>query len=425
MSPMKPISSNDLARLATPAADEVSPTATSELRAAHTATAEDAIRVSDAVPAQTEAYAATPDKPGPGSSGAAKAEAPSRNLLRLAIPLAAIAVVVTLVLVTSFRWEAWVGAAGVQTTDNATVHAEMSTLSARVSGNVRRVAVQDFQHVKAGDLLMEIEPADYDAVVAQAEAKVAAAQAELDILEDQKAHQRAVIVQAEAQNQSARARELEMRQERKRQETLLRGGLAGTKQRVEKATAAHDTASSDLAASEATIETQRRQLEVLNQQRGLLSANLRGAQADLAAAQLRLSYTRIIAPVDGIVGERQVQEGDYVNVGTNLIAVVPLPNVYVVANYKETQLTNVTSGQSVEVTIDMFPGMVLRGRVTRLSPASGATFALLPPDNATGNFTKVVQRIPVRIEFDPGQPLVEQLRPGMSVVTRIVTGGAA
>jgi membrane fusion protein (multidrug efflux system) len=333
--------------------------------------------------------------------------------------------VVTLVLVTSAHWDAWVGAAGAQTTDNATVHAEMTTLSARVSGNVRRVAVQDFQRVKAGELLMEIEPADYDAVVAQAEANVAAAQAELEILENQKAYQRAIIIQAEAQHQSARARELETKQEWNRQKALLAGGLAGTKQKVEQATSAHDTARSVLAASEATIETQRRQLEVLMRQRDLLSAKLRGAQADLAAAQLRLDYTRIVAPFDGVVGERQVQEGDYVNVGANLIAVVPLPNVYVVANYKETQLTHVASGQPVEVTVDMFPGLVLRGRVARLSPASGATFALLPPDNATGNFTKVVQRIPVRIEFDPGQPLVEQLRPGMSVVTRIMTGDAA
>jgi membrane fusion protein, multidrug efflux system len=444
---------NDLARLGSLAEGEVFPAVLSEPRAAHAppapskaqyptagdlriadealtrgkaaTTASNEIRAANAAPAQTEARSAAPDKPGAGSPGAATATAPSRSLRRLTIPLAAIAVVVTLVLVTSARWDAWVGAAGVQMTDNATVHAEMTTLSARVSGNVRRVAVQDFQRVRAGELLMEIEPADYDAVVAQAEANVAAAQAELDILENQKAHQRAVIVQAEAQHQSALARELEARQERKRQEALLRGGLAGTQQRVEQATAAHDTASSVLAASEATIETQRRQLEVLNRQRGLLSAKLRAAQADLAAAQLRLSYTRIVAPFDGVVGERQVQESDYVNVGTNLIAVVPLPNVYVVANYKETQLTHVTSGQPVEVTVDMFPGLVLRGRVARLSPASGATFALLPPDNATGNFTKVVQRIPVRIEFDPGQPLVEQLRPGMSVITRIVTGGAA
>ena len=238
-------------------------------------------------------------------------------------------------------------------------------------------------------------------IVAQAEANVAAARAALDNLENQKAHQRAAIAQAEAQRLSALARVLETRQERERQDTLLRGGVAGTRQRLEQATAAHDTASAALAASEATIEAQRRQLDVLNGQEGLLSAKLRAAQADLATARLRLGYTRIVAPFDGVVGERRVQESDYVDVGTNLIAVVPLPNVYVVANYKETQLAHVTPGQPVEVTVDMFPGTVLHGRVARLSPASGSTFALLPPDNATGNFTKVVQRIPVRIEFDP------------------------
>jgi membrane fusion protein (multidrug efflux system) len=126
-----------------------------------------------------------------------------------------------------------------------------------------------------------------------------------------------------------------------------------------------------------------------------------------------------VAPFDGVVGERLVHEGNYVNIGTNLIAVVPLPDVYVVANYKETQLTHVTPSQAVDVTVGTFPNVVLHGRVARLSPASGATFALLPPDNATGNFTKVVQRIPVRIEFAPGQPLIEQLRSGMSVVTHI------
>src|SRR5262249_7668892 len=171
-------------------------------------------------------------------------------------------------------------------------------------------------------------------------------------------------------------------------------------------------------------EAQRRQLNVLNGQHALLSANVLAAEAALTTARLRLGYTRIVAPFDGVVGERRVNEGDYVNVGTMLIAVVPRPNVHVVANYKETQLTHVVPGQPVEVTVDMFQGAVLRGRVARLSPASGSSFALLPPDNATGNFTKVVQRIPVRIEFEPRQPLVEQLRPGMSVVTRIQVDGA-
>jgi membrane fusion protein (multidrug efflux system) len=375
-------------------------------------------RPADPAPTQAKTPPAAPDNAGTGT--------PSRSLRRLIIPLTAVAAAAALVLVTSGRWNAWVGAAAVQTTDNATVHAEMTRLSARVSGNIRRVAVRDFQHVKAGELLMEIEPADYDAIVDQAEASVAAAQAVLNNLENQKAHQRAVIGQAKAQRGSALARELETRQELERQDQLLRGGIAGTRQRLEQATAARDTASAALAATEATIEAQRSQLEVLNGEENLLRARLRASQADLTTAQLRLGYTRIVAPFDGVVGERLVQQGNHVNVGTNLIAVVPLPDVYVVANYKETQLTHVAPGQAVDVTVDTFPDVVLRGRVARLSPASGATFALLPPDNATGNFTKVVQRIPVRIEFDPGQPLVEQLRPGMSVVTHIqVARGAS
>jgi membrane fusion protein (multidrug efflux system) len=144
----------------------------------------------------------------------------------------------------------------------------------------------------------------------------------------------------------------------------------------------------------------------------------------LTAAKLRLGYTKIIAPFDGVVGQRQVQAGDYVNIGSNLIAVVPLPNVYVIANYKETQLTRVRPGQPVDITVDTFSGEKLRGRVARVAPASGSQFALLPPDNATGNFTKVVQRVPVRIEFDKDQPLLDRLLPGMSVVTRIHTNEA-
>ena len=151
------------------------------------------------------------------------------------------------------------------------------------------------------------------------------------------------------------------------------------------------------------------------------AADLEGAKATRAAARLRLGYTKITTPFDGVVGEREVQPGDYVNIGSNLIDVVPLPKVYVIANYKETQLTHVKPGQPVEVTVDSFPGERWRGRVERIAPASGSQFALLPPDNATGNFTKVVQRIPVRIQLDKGQPLLERLLPGMSVVTEIHT----
>jgi membrane fusion protein, multidrug efflux system len=172
------------------------------------------------------------------------------------------------------------------------------------------------------------------------------------------------------------------------------------------------------------IAAQRHQLDVLSGTKKERAADIAAAKATLAAARLKLGYTGITAPFDGVVGERQVQPHDYVNIGSDLINVVPLPNVYVMANYKETQLTRVKPGQPVDITVDSFPNEKLHGRVERISPASGSQFALLPPDNATGNFTKVVQRIPVRIQLDNNQPLLERLLPGMSVVTNINTGEA-
>lgn len=380
-------------------------------------------------PAAEAARAIAPQAPASTNddAGASARSRRGQTFSQLSIPVLGIGIAVALVLVTSVRWDGWVGAAAVQTTDNATVRAETTKVGARVSGNVLRVAVKDYQKVRAGDLLLQIDPADYEAAVAQAEASVSAARAALDNLANQKALQKAIIAQAEAQQIAATAREHVTRLERIRQNALDRGGLAGTKQRLEQATAEHQKAVADLAASEAARRAQSRQLDVLDGQEKVLKANLLAAEAALKTAKLRLSYTRIVAPFDGIVGEQLVHEGDYVNVGTNLIAIVPLPNVHVIANYKETQLTHVQPGQLVEITVDMFPGETLRGRVVSLAPASGATFALLPPDNATGNFTKVVQRIPVRIEFEPGQPLLARLRPGMSVVAsiRVSTSGNA
>jgi membrane fusion protein (multidrug efflux system) len=318
----------------------------------------------------------------------------------------------------TLRWDAWVGGAAVQTTNDAYVRAELTRLATRVAGEVRTVAVKDFQRVKAGDLLVEIDPADYEAQVAQADAGVAAAKAALDNLDNQVELQYATIAQAEAQRVSAEAREVEARQEQERQQVLTQT-QAGTRQKLEQAVADYAKAQADVRASRAVIAAQRHQLEVLAGTKKQRTADLLGAQAALAAARLRLGYTKIVAPFDGVVGERQVQPGDYVNIGSNLINIVPLPNVYVIANYKETQLTRVKPGQPVEITIDTFPDQTLRGQVERVSPASGSQFALLPPDNATGNFTKVVQRIPVRIMLDKDQPLLERLLPGMSAVTRI------
>jgi membrane fusion protein (multidrug efflux system) len=342
---------------------------------------------------------------------------------RFVIPLVAVLAAIGFIVLATVRWDAWVGSAAIQTTNDAYIRADLTQLSSRVSGEVLTVAVNDFQRVKAGDLLIQIDPADYEAQVAQAEAGVVGAQAALDNLANQIELQYATIAQAEAQQASAVAQDLEARQEEERQQSLTQT-QAGTRQRLEQATAAYAGSQANVRASRAQIAAQRHQLEVLSGTKQQRAADLQGAKAMLTAAKLKLGYTKIVAPFDGVVGQRQVQAGDYVNIGSNLIAVVPLPNVYVIANYKETQLTRVRPGQPVDITVDTFSGQRLHGRVGRVAPASGSQFALLPPDNATGNFTKVVQRVPVRIEFDKDQPLLEHLLPGMSVVTRIHTNEA-
>ncbi|MCB4770692.1 HlyD family secretion protein [Ancylobacter sp. Lp-2] len=341
------------------------------------------------------------------------------SLRRLLIPLAAILAVGGLLVYTNNRWSQWASEQPVQYTDDAYVRADVSTLSARISGNVLKVLVDDYQAVKAGQPLVEIDPADYQAVRDAAQAAVEGAQAALTNLRNQEELQRAVISQAEAQLVSAQAAEVEMSEEFTRQQTLVQGGIAGTEQKLQQATANLAKAQADVRSAQAAIEAQKRQLDVLTGQEGTLRASLDAANANLKTADLKLSYTQVSAPFDGIVGTRLVQIGDYVNVGTNLIAAVPIPNVYVIANFKETQLTHVAPGQKVDITVDTFPGQTLHGRVERISPASGSVFALLPPDNATGNFTKVVQRIPVRIAIEPGQALTDRLRAGMSVEAQI------
>lgn len=377
---------------------------------------------------QAGAGPTAPTGTGPSQTAAAVAAARAAALQRgawsrFAVPLFAVLVALGFIALATLRWDAWVGGATIQSTNDAYVRAELTRLSSRVAGEVLTVAASDFQRVKAGDLLVQIDPADYQAQVAQAEAAVAAAQAALDNLNNQVELQYATIAQAEAAQVAVAAEEVQARQEQERQQSLSQTE-AGTRQKFEQATAAYAKAQADVRASRAVIAAQKHQMEVLAGTKKQRAADVLGAQAALAAARLKLGYTRIVAPFDGVVGERQVQPGDYVNVGSNLINVVPLPNVYVIANYKETQLTRVKPGQSVDITVDSFPDEKLRGRVERISPASGSQFALLPPDNATGNFTKVVQRIPVRIQLDKNQPLLERLLPGMSVVTNIHTGDA-
>ena len=317
------------------------------------------------------------------------------------------------------NWDSWVGAAGTQWTDDATVQADLTPLSAQVAGRISAVPVGDFQLVRKGDLLAAIDDAPFQAAFDQADANVAAAEAAIANLKAQEHLQAANIGAASAQLEGNRATALRTRLEADRQRKLLATRIAGTEQAVEQANAAADLAAAQVMQSAAALEGARRQLDVQHTQEGQLAASLKAAQAAREVARINLGYTRITAPTDGMVGQRRVYPGQYVGIGTQVNALVPLAHLYIIANYKETQLAHVRAGQRAEIRIDTFPGVVLHGHVAAWSPATGAQFALLPPDNATGNFTKVVQRMPVKLLLDDDGGLGDRLRPGMSVETTI------
>jgi membrane fusion protein, multidrug efflux system len=321
----------------------------------------------------------------------------------------------------AYEWNWWVGAARDQRTDDAYLQADLTPLAAKSPGYVRSVPVQDFQRVKAGDLLVEIVDDDYRASLAQAQANVEAARTAIDNIKQQKVLQQALVKQAEATIDATQADLTRYHLEAVRQQDLLVTKFAGTEQLVEQAVDNEKHTAAVLELNRAQLDQQRQQLNVLGSQEQQAEAALKGQEAARDLAQIALGYTRITAPVDGMVSERQVRPGQYVSVGTQVITLVPLPDVWIVANYKETQMTRIRVGQPARATVDAFPGVVLRGHVDSWSPASGAQFALLPPDNATGNFTKVVQRIPVKIVLDPDPKLAYLLRPGMSVIATIDT----
>jgi membrane fusion protein, multidrug efflux system len=359
----------------------------------------------------------------PSSAAAKQPVGPQRRigpwLLRLAVLVVAVAIVALFVT----HWDSWVGQRSRQTTDDAYVRADITPLSAQIEGYVRRVLVSDFQLVKAGDLLVEIDDEDYQARVAQAEADVLGAEAAIQNLKARKDLQHAAISQAESVIAATAADVERTRLELVRQRALL-ANTYGTPQKVEQALADQKRFEANLGRDEAELQGQRRQMAVLDTQEIQLRAEAKAKRAALDLAKIDLGYTRIVAPVDGMVGERGVRAGQYVRAGTQVIAVVPLQNVWVIANYKETQLTRVAIGQKAEVIFDTFPGITITGRVDSIAPASGSQFTLLPPDNATGNFTKVVQRIPVKLLLDPASPLAGRLRPGMSAVATILTDSA-
>jgi membrane fusion protein, multidrug efflux system len=320
------------------------------------------------------------------------------------------------------HWDRWTGAARLESTDDAFVSGDVTPLSARVSGNITEMAVNDFQMVRKGDLIAVIDPSDYQAQFDLAQANLAAAQATLANLANQRIVQEALVHQAEATIDATEADVLRYQLEDQRQRNLLKTGIAGTQQLVEQADDNAKKAIAQRRLNDAQLDQQKAALAAIDIQEKQLRAQIQAAEAQVALASDNLRYTRILSPADGLVGQRQVRLGQFVNVGTQVIAVLPLPNIWTLANFKETQMTNIRVGQPARVTVDAFPDLKLTGHVDSWSPGTGSTFALLPPDNATGNFTKVVQRVPVKIVLDNNPSLGVLVRPGMSVEATVDTG---
>ena len=346
-------------------------------------------------------------------------------------------------------WTAWSGDRTEQRTDDAYVQADMAPLSTRISGTVRKVKVNDFDSVKASQVLVEIDDAEYRAIVEEAKAALAASEAALEdnqaakrIQETKIQNAEAMVAEAEAAVSTARAGIASTQPdvertaiERKRQEALM-ASKATTQQQLESAVADAERnsgllasrqadlerAQAALASSRVQIEAQKRELAALDGRDALYRADIEAKRAAITVAEVNLGYTRITAPTDGEVGKRHVQEGQLVTPGMQMVDLVR-GDVWILANYLETQLTNIRKGDIADIKIDAFPGVVLHGKVEEIAPASGSQSALLPPDNATGNFTKIVQRIPVKIALDPGHPLQGRLRPGLSTEVTIHASG--
>src|ERR1700722_6174535 len=382
------------------------------------------------------------------------------------VSIAILGIALGLIFVLSSNWTTWASAGDEQKTDDAYLRADVTPLSTKAAGLVASVEVSDYQRVKAGDLLVRLRDDDFRAQVAQAEAAVQAGDSALvnnqrqKELQDSRIQQaQTAIVAAEAEVAAAEAgihaanstlasarsalagTDADVQRtalERKRQEALVASESA-TRQKLEQAAADEerfqaqrtsrlaeiDSAGAQLASREADlrrarahvkssraeVEAQHRQRSVLDSQEQMLHADLKARQAALDLARTNLSYTRIVAPQDGIVGERKVRAGQLVSPGTQIVSLVE-QQIWVEANYRETQLRRIREGDPAEIRVDEFPDLVLKGKVAEIAPASGSQFALLPPDNATGNFTKVTQRVPVKIILEDRQSGTERLRPG-------------
>jgi membrane fusion protein, multidrug efflux system len=305
-------------------------------------------------------------------------------------------------------------------TADAYVMVHYATIAPRISGQVATVPVDDNDFVKTGQVLATLDPADNQTAVAAAEATLARDRSQLDEISATVSRQPSIIEEQQAAVASTRAK-LDFAQADARRYGNLATTGAGTMREHEEADSALRQNQASLDSAEASLDAARRQLDVLKAQRSASEAAVKADEAQLQQARLNLSYTQIGAPIDGMVGERSVQVGNYVAPGTTLMTVVPLDQVYIEANYLEVELRHVRSGQPVTIHVDAYD-IDLKGTVENVPPASGATFAPIAPNNATGNFTKIVQRLPVKIVVTPGQPLAKLLRVGLSVETTIHTG---
>jgi membrane fusion protein (multidrug efflux system) len=317
-------------------------------------------------------------------------------------------------------WDYWTVGRFEVSTDDAYIQADNTTAAPKVSGYLDAVQVEDNQQVKAGQILAHIDDRDFKAALDQARANVAASQANVGRQKAALETQQSIIDAARAAVAVDIANQTFAHQDDKRYAILAADGY-GSAQNSQQASSRVAALQASIARDNASLATAVKQVEQIKAELAQAEATLARDQANQRQAELNLSYTTVAAAVDGVVGNRTLRVGQYVQAGTQLMTIVPLQAAYLVANFKETQLTHVRAGQPVEIEVDMFPGVKAHGRVDSLAPASGQEFALLPPDNATGNFTKIVQRIPVKIVLDPDSPLRGELRPGMSVDPTIMT----
>jgi len=315
-------------------------------------------------------------------------------------------------------WYWWTTGRFIESTDDAYIGGEVTALSSRVAGFIERVPVVDNQSVKAGDLLVKIDDRDYRAQLAHAEASVAVQQATLANLDAKRRLQEAVIEQASADIAATTAELARTKSDVDRYRTLSDNRFASL-QRFQQADADYEKAQAADRKARAALDAAERRLSVVDAEKQQTQAALDQAAADRDLARLNLGYTEIRAPIDGVVGNRSARAGAYATVGSQLLAIVPASALWVDANFKESQLARVRVGQPAEVIADVLPGVSFHGRVASLAPATGAQFSIIPPENATGNFTKIVQRVPVRIRLEGDAAEFGRLRPGLSVVVYV------